>query len=330
MPTLAFLTIDTELAWRHHAARLPVDQIYARSIEPAGVGLGYQLAMLRRYQLKACFFVDPMPAMRFGIDWLRRVVEAVQAAGQEVQLHIHPVWDAAVADLARHRGNAGHLHAYSRETQHRLISTARDLLMEAGARAPIAFRAGSYAANDDTLAVLAELGFRYDSSHNGADPARSRIALPGSQIAPILRQVLEVPVTVIEDRPGRLRPLQLCAVSTGEMKAALRHARAEGHAALTIVSHSFELADRAGVRKNRVHVRRFERLCRLLAEYREELPTSFFADAPRLAETADRPLGSDRMRTHRRRIEQAWSNVVEERWSVRRSLRAIAAARKDR
>ena len=38
MATSVFLTVDTEFAWRHHAAGLDVDTIYDRSIEPAGVG----------------------------------------------------------------------------------------------------------------------------------------------------------------------------------------------------------------------------------------------------------------------------------------------------
>ena len=67
MATPVFLTVDTEFAWRHHAAGLDVDTIYARSLEPAGVGLSYQLDRLAAHGLKACFFVDPMPALVFGL-----------------------------------------------------------------------------------------------------------------------------------------------------------------------------------------------------------------------------------------------------------------------
>ena len=59
--TTVFITIDTELMWRHHIDGLDRATIYDRSMEPAGVGVSYQLAMLRRHGLKACFFVDPMP-----------------------------------------------------------------------------------------------------------------------------------------------------------------------------------------------------------------------------------------------------------------------------
>ena len=73
----------------------------ARSLEPAGVGIAYQLAMLARHGLKATFFVDPMPTMVFGLDAIRPVVEAIVAAGQEVQLHLHPNWAGARADDRR-------------------------------------------------------------------------------------------------------------------------------------------------------------------------------------------------------------------------------------
>jgi hypothetical protein len=316
MAARVFLTVDTELTWRHHAGGLDREAIVARSLEPAGVGVSYQLGMLARHGLKACFFVDPMPALTFGLDPLRRVVEAILAAGQEVQLHLHPNWTGAVAGDGGATYSRFHVVEYDRAEQRDLIAGAVQLLRAAGAPAPIAFRAGSYAANDDTLAVLAELGFAYDSSHNGADhPWPSAIGLPAGRIAPIGRGgVVEVPVTVIEDRPGQLRTFQICALSAGEMRAALDHAADEGHAAVTIVSHSFELANRAGTRPNAVHVARFAALCRLLAERAEMLPTTHFADRPALPlGRDDRPLGPSLLRTGWRKAEQLWSNIVEER-----------------
>ena len=98
-----FLTIDTELAWRHHVAGLSPAALVERSMEPAGVGIGYQLGVLARHGLKACFFVDPMPALVHGLAPIRAVVAAILAAGQEVQLHLHPNWGGAdAADRARH------------------------------------------------------------------------------------------------------------------------------------------------------------------------------------------------------------------------------------
>ncbi len=313
--TPVFLTVDTEIAWRHHAAGLEMPTLFERSIEPAGVGISYQLAQLKRYELKACFFVDPMPALLFGLEPFRRLIGSIREAGQEVQLHLHPNWTGAKA------GDGGAAHArfemveYSEVDQAALIAGARDLLVAAGAEQPVAFRSGSYAANDATLRALARLGLRYDSSHNGAEhPWPSLIDLPVRQIAPITHQgMIEVPVTVIEDRPGSLRNFQICALSSGEMLAALDHAVDYDHAAVTIVSHSFELANRSGTRPNSVHVRRFEALCMMLADRAATLPTTHFAGADLRLDNVDEPLGPSPLRSSWRHAEQLWSNVIEER-----------------
>ena len=315
MTTRVFLTIDTEFMWRYHAGGLPVEAIVQRSLDPAGVGVAYQLRMLASWGLKATFFVDPMPAMVYGLAPFRAVVEAILAAGQEVQLHLHPNWTGASVEDRRAHARF-ELIEYSAHEQHELIAGARDLLIAAGAPSPVAFRAGSYAANDSTLDALATLGITYDSSHNGAEhPWPSAISLPVRQIAPVEhRGVIEVPVSVIEDRGGKLRHVQLCALSVGEMRAALDHAARAHHAAVTIVSHGFELANRAGTRANGIHLRRFEALCRMLAERADLLPTTHFADWPELPlGRRDAPLGPNMLRTRWRQAEQLWSNMVEER-----------------
>jgi hypothetical protein len=314
--TPVFLTVDTEFAWRHHAAGLGWEEIYARSLEPAGVGIGFQLARLAHHGLNACFFVDPMPALTFGMEPMRRLVGTLLDAGQEVQLHCHPNWAGAEPDARGERFARFELVEYGEAEQADMIAAAAELLMAAGAPAPVAFRAGSFGANDTTLAALARLGFDYDSSHNGAEqPWPSQIALPADHIAPIARGgLIEVPATVIEDRPGRWRTFQVCALSIAEMRAALAHAMAEGHAALTIVSHGFELANRAGTGVNTVHVRRFEALCAMLAAVADQAPTMRFVDRPALRlGQHDRPLGRNALRMWGRRAEQLWSNVVVER-----------------
>ncbi|RIA37749.1 polysaccharide deacetylase [Hephaestia caeni] len=316
MPTPVFLTVDTELAWRHHATGLDAAAIVERSLDPAGVGVRHQLDRLAMHGLKACFFVDPMPALVFGLDWLKPLVATILARGQEVQLHLHPNWAGARA------GDGGAAHArfemveYSAHEQRDLIAGAIDLLKAGGAPHPIAFRAGSYGANDTTLAALAALGFVYDSSHNGAaTPWPSQIGLPADTIAPVVRAgLVELPVTLIEDAPGSLRNVQVCALSIGEIRAALDHAVAADHAAVTIVSHSFELASRAGTRANGIHARRFEALCEMLRARRHDLPTCHFADRPALRlGAADHPLAPNTLRTRWRQAEQLWSNMVEER-----------------
>ena len=307
MATRVLITVDTELVWRHHQAGLSWQGNFARSYEAAGVGVPYQLRLLAEHGLKACFFVDPMPALVHGLDPVRRMVEPILAAEQEVQLHLHPFWARPGEDFRE-------LNEYGAAEQQALIAQARELLVEAGAPRPIAFRAGSYAANADTLRALAALGIRYDSSHNGCEHL-SDVPIAAAQLAPTeIEGVAEIPVGQIEHQPGRLRHLQLCAVSFAEMRAALGHAVREKHPLASIVTHSFELASRDGLRRNGLAVSRFKRLCRYLADHRETMPTAHFADLADLPLGGDaRPLRSPRLLTFGRMAEQAWGNARYER-----------------
>jgi hypothetical protein len=320
MATRVLLTIDTELAYRPYARGAGWRENFALSCEPAGVGISYQLERLRRHDLKACFFVDPMPGLVYGLDPVRAMIEPILAAGQEVQLHLHSYW----ADLARNRrdGARFELTAFGGEEQKALIAAARDLLVEAGAPPPIAFRAGCYAADANTLAALADLGIDYDSSHNGAEhPRLSALPFDPAQADPIGHDgIVEIPISQIRTPSGGLRPLQICALSFAEMEAALGHAAVNGHPLVTIVGHGFELASRDGRRVNALVRRRFDRLCAFLDEERTALPTATFAGldaaallAPRLAPS--QPLPARRLRTARRIAEQAWGDArYERRW----------------
>lgn len=324
MATRVLLTVDTELTWRHFQAGGGWRENLARSYDPAGVGVPYQLKMLAEHGLSACFFVDPMPALVYGLEPVRRMLEPILDAGQEVQLHLHSFWH----DLAEgNRDDARfELTKFDGAAQRELIEKARELLMAAGAPAPVAFRSGSYAADADTLRALAGLGFAWDSSHNGADhPWPSALPLDPALIDPAACEgVVEIPVSQIRRPDGGLRPFQLCALSRQEMKAALRHAARHDHPTTTIVSHSFELATRDGKRVNKLVRGRFDWLCRFLAENEATMPTTRFdaldaAPPPRAAA----PLPADRLRTARRMAEQAMGTALYEKPAVGAALIAL-------
>lgn len=313
--TGVLLGIDTELTWRAHVAGASWSQNFARSIDAAGVGVGYQLDRLAAHGLKACFFVDPMPAVTFGIEPVRRMVAPILAAGQEVQLHLHPMWTT----LDR-RAPAGEvrfeLTGYSAAEQLALIEQAAELLRQAGAPEPLAFRAGSFAANRDTLRMAARAGLRIDSSHNGSEaPHVCETGLPPRAVSPFAAEgLIELPVGLVENGGGRLRHLQVGAVTGAEIRAALCHAEAEGNPLVTLVSHSFELATRDGLRVNEMVRRRFDRVCAWLGAYRDRFPTHH------AAELLDVPLGvpatpcpAARLRRTARVAVQGLSNLYYER-----------------
>ncbi|WP_414903160.1 hypothetical protein ACMT1E_07535 [Sphingomonas flavalba] len=131
MKTPVLLTIDTELVWRHYSAGLDIADVIQRSIDPAGVGLRYQLDLLGRHGLKACFFVDPMPALVLGRAAVRAIVAPILAAGQKVQLHLHPNWAGATLDDRRVAGGFK-LNGCPPERQRALIAEAAANLLYEG------------------------------------------------------------------------------------------------------------------------------------------------------------------------------------------------------
>lgn len=324
--TRVLLTVDTELLWRHYANGLSWQENFDRAYEAAGVGIPYQLAVLRAHDLKACFFVDPMPALVYGLEPIKRMVEPILDAGQEVQLHLHPCWATIATQTDEHKFE---LTGFDREGQLALIRQAADLLVQAGAAQPIAFRSGSYAANGETLEALAATGIRYDSSHNGFEhPWPSALPLDPKLIDPVETcGVVEVPVSQIALARGGLRHLQLGAVSSAEMEAALNHAAANDHPIVTVVSHSFELASRDGLRVNRTNKARFERLCGFLANNRDRLPSAHFTDLETVAKSPrSQALPARKWREARRMAEQAWANARYDKFGPLAQLRSFSAS----
>ena len=303
------ITIDTELSPGLHQRGWSAVANHAASIAGAtadgAFGVGWQMDRMEAHGLTGVFFVDPMPALVYGPEVLPPIVEPIVARGHEVQLHCHPEWLAwaAASPVGERRGR--NIGDFSPDDQVTLLSFARTLLEQAGAPRPIAFRAGNYGATAATLEALFRIGIAWDSSANPDFPG----ALPTSARHP---EVRELPVSGLYDRPGHVRPAQVCALSATEMTAALRHA-AGGNAPFVIVTHSFEMLSRDRLRPNRAVMARFEAMCRTIADT-PGLRSAGFADLDPAAAVEDRPmLPAAPLRTIGRMVEQAVATFRYER-----------------
>ena len=320
--TAVYLTIDTEYAFRLPGAGGPGTRAenFIRSIAcdtaAGSVGIFHQMAVLDAHGLKGVFFVDPMPAMIWGTDAIADVVGPIVARGHDVQLHCHTEWleYGGFDDLVEGR-RGRNIKDFPLEIQRRILAWARDTLVAAGAPPPIAFRAGNYGADDDTLRALAALGIAYDTSHCPALTAKGDCAI---SLGPADRQprahagVVEVPAGCIGARGAGLRHAQLTALSLRELIDALGHARDTGLPSFTLVSHSFELLSRDRQRINRIVSRRFARLCRTLAAM-PGVTTETYASRPPAIGSTDvdgAPLPHNPLRIGARMIEQAMANAL--------------------
>ncbi len=319
--TSLFLTIDTEYSPGHfrRAGKGARAENFAQSIagetRDGAAGIFYQMDVFERHGLKSVFFVDPMPALVWGVQAVADIVGPIVARGHDVQLHLHSEWLEFAGAANPLNGHVGRdIKDFTLNQQCKLLDYARSVLVAAGAPAPVAFRAGNYGANDDTLRALAAVGMRYDTSHcPGIAASDCAISLGKDDRDPIKHcGVIEAPIGCIEGPRGGLRHFQLTALSDVEVVAALRHAVRQGQSSLTLVSHSFELISRDRLRINRIVKRRFERVCAAL----EAMPgasTATYAGQPPMVGTnryPSRPLPHNVLRTVRRYAEQALANTL--------------------
>lgn len=271
-----------------------LDSDFAKSFERYVFGKSVQgdfalpktLDILDRHRLKGVFFVEPLFATRFGVEHLATIVNLIQDAGQEIQLHLHPEWtDEALQPLIPHNsGKRQLLSEYSIDEQSLLIEHGLRLLREAGSKQPIAFRSGSFACNEDTFSALTANGLEYDSSIN---PEMS-VSQPGSvansdagYCEPFrIRDLALIPMSSFRDGFGQLRHAQIGACSARELTEALRAADIDNWHSFVLLSHNFELMIPGKQLPDKFVVRRFEELCRFLSEHRMSMPTSGFKELP--------------------------------------------------
>lgn len=319
--TALLITVDTELSALLHQRGMSLDDNVRSSIwgdaKGGSYGIGWQMDQLEEHGLKGVFFLDPMPALVFGPDFLKPIVAAIAERGHEVQLHVHTEWLAHATHSPVQGLTGRNIGDFSLGDQLTLLRMARTWLEDAGAPAINAFRAGNFGANDDTLRALAQLGIAWDSSVNPAYHQHGcRITGARAQTG-ITRQLgmLEVPVSGIIDRPGSFRPAQLCAMSATEMRAGLRHAVQESHGAFMALTHSFEMLSRDRQRPNHAVMRRFTALCREAARLPGIRTAGFHDLPPSLADEHAEPtlLPASRIRTAMRRVQQVWGTWRYER-----------------
>ena len=316
-----YLTFDIEVwcnGWDALDDRFPSAferYVYGRS--PAGeYALPKTLEIMNRHGLLGVFFVEPLFAARFGVEYLAKITHMIQDAGQEVQLHLHPEWTDEIRPpvFPDKPYKRQHLVHYSREEQTDLLHRGLALLNEAGVANVTAFRSGSFAANADTMAAASACGLSTDASLNMCyDVSGADLRAEENFYFPRIRgELLLLPMTIFRDGTGRLRHAQVGACSAREFEEALEDSARRKHPCFTILSHNFEMLRAGTSLPDRIVASRFEALCRFLGQNRLSYPTCGLQSPTSLASIPqDTPLAQvGKLATMRRFAGQAARRLI--------------------
>ena len=311
-----YLTFDIEV-WCNGWARLDENfpgsferYVYGASRE-GGYALPKTLEILQRHGLRGVFFVEPLFSARFGSEHLKTITDLILAAGQDVQLHLHPEWTdeirpGIIDDCQRKRQ---HLTYYTLQEQTALIAFGKTRLEAATGLPVTAFRAGSFAANRDTFSALAHNGIFIDSSLNESfDHSQGTLPTPNRWTPQVHIDGVECyPVTVFSDGFGSPRAAQVGSCSFAELRDALLSAEASGCPNFVLVSHNFEMLRPGSTAPDYIVAGRFEKLCGFLGRHAGRFEVGSFAASQtthRPATSGDRRPGASALATTWRHAEQ--------------------------
>jgi hypothetical protein len=257
--------------------------VYGR-IDGREHGLGFLLDCLRDHAIPATFFVESLNVSYFGDAPMGRVVERLLAAGQDVQLHLHPEWlyfsdprwaETVATMMPRPNGSCAGRSAAELE---RFITLGMESFRRWGAPTPRALRTGSFHVDLAVYPAMRACGLALASNvglanYRSVDPA---LRLRGG-LHPI-EGVLEAPVLTYTEGIGRWRRWRLLSplsTSWREMRTLLWTARRRGISPVVIITHPFEFIKSADMQysriaPNRIVQQRLAALCRFLAQHGDD------------------------------------------------------------
>jgi peptidoglycan/xylan/chitin deacetylase (PgdA/CDA1 family) len=232
-PTSVFLTIDTEDAYFNHPILMTGEGV-GREFGVFGI-----LDELDARGMKATFFVNVYEADRQPPEAVERVVREIAERGHEVGLHSHP------SPGSRFYGRP--LFRLPGPQQAEILRQGVQLIEHWTGTAPLSFRAGGYALDDNTFAAMEQAGIAIDSScffpsenNRQGRFTVNAVARRGS--------IVEAPITTVLQIDGETvkhSKLDFNWLSVEELIGALGTLADHGAPFATFMMHSFSFIDKA-------------------------------------------------------------------------------------
>lgn len=282
--TKVVLTVDTEPStggafWGNAAYTPLIHEPVAGVVGGKSEALGFVIETLTRYGIVATFFVETAHTRYFPDTVMGAYVEGLRRAGQDVQLHVHPCW-LSFKEGRFDPSNPPTDKCVELDTGHLagLICEGADRIDGWTGIRPSSMRPGNFSTGPSVFEAMREAGLCHSSSICLAVNPSSECELRLAGGVVDFRGIRELPVTCFADvgpvGRGRLRPMQVTALSARELIGLLNAAHARRNPVVVILTHPFEFIKKRdfryrGLRANRMVQNRFRRLCAFLADHRD-------------------------------------------------------------
>lgn len=276
--TRVILTVDTEPdvagAMRDRLRYPPLlDEPVWGDVEGSSEALGFITGTLKKYGLKATFFVEALHTNYFDPSKMQRYTDHLVENEQDVQLHIHPVWKNF-----SQRGEVSQQYnddsaALSEQQLFDFIAEGCRQMQSWTGLWPTAMRTGNFSASLPVYRAMArnELPLASNICVASAMYEEAELRLTGG--VQLVHGVWEMPVTSFTDPGpvgrGRSRAMQITACSAAEIVNLLEKSQSRGIHTLVLVTHPFEFIKRSDfrystIRPNRMVQRRLDKVCEFL------------------------------------------------------------------
>ena len=278
--------------WGNEGATPLIHEPVAGEVNGKSEALGFIVETLRRHGLVATFFVETAHTRYFSDRMMGGYVDRLLRADQDVQLHLHPCW-LSFKDGKLDRSNfvTDHCHELETERLAALISEGADQIRTWTGTQPTGMRTGNYSTALSVFEAMSQAGLSCASNICLAvrRPPEPELAVSGGVHE--FAGIRELPATCFFDvgpvGRGRLRPMQVTALTAREQISLLEAAYSCDNPVVVIFTHPFEFIKRQNVRftnlrPNRIIQDRFRRLCEFLSansDRFEVVPLAAAADA---------------------------------------------------
>ena len=294
------ITVDTEFsiagAFSNAGRYLPVDKqaVYC-NVNGRSEGLGFILKTFKETGVKGTFFVEALNRVYFGDGPMEGVVNDILAAGQDVQLHLHPVWSQVFSisgwqnRLDEIKPNDSVL-TRSQDQLESLFGEGADILEKWCGYRPLALRTGNLHVSRNVYKAMFEVEM-FVSSNIGRgiyEPVDSALRL--SHGCRIVDGVYEYPVTsyVGLHLPGikELKSLTITGSSFSEAKSIIELAYKKGIGSVVLLTHTFEFirghdCQFNNGKRNMLTQGRLRKLCEYISNNSDRFETAFITQLDR-------------------------------------------------